>query len=154
MEISKSLEEYVKTMYILQKETGEIKVTHIAEKMNFSKASVNKAVKQLAEKKLVSYEAYGKIELLPEGIKVARKLLEAYDIVYVFLKDLLHLDEEDAAREAENMKQSMEDETLNKLVKYVHKVLGLPVLNGYDIKQEKCIECHRRIKSENIQIKK
>ena len=35
--ISKSLEEYVKTMYILQQKNGNIRVTDVAEKMNCSK---------------------------------------------------------------------------------------------------------------------
>ena len=38
--VSKALEEYLKTMYILKKQKGNIRVTDIAEKMNCSKASV------------------------------------------------------------------------------------------------------------------
>ncbi len=40
--ISKALEEYLKTMYVLQKQNGNIRVTDIANKMNCSKPSVNK----------------------------------------------------------------------------------------------------------------
>ena len=60
MEISKSLEEYIKTMYVLQKQKGIIRVTDIAQKMKCTKASVNKAIKQLKEKAYVNYETYGK----------------------------------------------------------------------------------------------
>ena len=42
--ISKALEEYLKTMYILKKQKGDIRVTDIANKMNCSKPSVNKAI--------------------------------------------------------------------------------------------------------------
>ena len=59
--ISKSLEEYLKTMYILKNQTGNIRVTDIAEKMNCTKASVNKAVKNLKENGLINYETYGTI---------------------------------------------------------------------------------------------
>lgn len=41
--ISKSQEEYLKTMYILGKQSGEIRATDIAEKMGCSKPSVNTA---------------------------------------------------------------------------------------------------------------
>ena len=51
--ISKSLEEYLKTIYIIQKQDEQPRVTEIAKKMNCTKASVNKSIKQLAEKKLV-----------------------------------------------------------------------------------------------------
>ena len=92
--ISKALEEYLKTMYILKKQTG---------------------------------------------------VIEAYDIVYLFLKDVLNLDEQDAEQEAENIKSSISDNTLNKLAKYVHKTLDLSNLDcDYDINNERCRSCVRR----------
>lgn len=64
--ISKALEEYLKTMYILKKQNGNIRVTDIAEKMNCSKPSVNKAINNLKNENLVNYELYGTIELTDE----------------------------------------------------------------------------------------
>ena len=148
MEISKSLEEYIKTMYVLQKQKGIIRVTDIAQKMKCTKASVNKAIKQLKEKAYVIYETYGKIEITKDGVKLAKKVLEAYDIVYLFLTELLGIEKKEANLEAEKMKQSMEDATLNKLAKYVQNQLGIQTLEcNYDINNEKCIECSRRIKA-------
>ena len=77
---------------------------------------------------------------------MAKKILEAYDIVYVFFKDVLNLEEEEAKAEAENVKSSISDKTINKLAKYVHKELGLTNLDcDYDINKEKCRSCARRI---------
>ena len=45
--ISKALEEYLKTMYILKKQNDNIRVTDIANKMNCTKPSVNKAINNL-----------------------------------------------------------------------------------------------------------
>ena len=45
--VSKSLEEYLKTMYVLKKQNGNVRVTDIAEKMNCTKPSVNKALNNL-----------------------------------------------------------------------------------------------------------
>ena len=87
--ISKSLEEYLKTMYVLKIQNGNIRVTDIAEKMNCTKASVNKAVYNLKDNKLLNYESYGTIELTESGENLAKKILEAYDIVYVFFKEVL-----------------------------------------------------------------
>ena len=126
--ISKALEEYLKTMYILKKQTGNIRVTDVANKMNCTKPSVNKALRNLKANNLVSYEAYGTIELTKNGEDVAKKVIEAYDIVYLFLKDVLNLNKQDAEEEAENIKSSISDNTLNKLAKYVHKTLDLPHL--------------------------
>ncbi len=143
--ISKSLEEYLKTMYILKKQNGNIRVTDVAQKMNCSKPSVNKALNNLKEAELVNYETYGTIELTKQGKDLAKKVIEAYDIVYLFLKDVLNVDEAHAEKEAEKIKTSITDDTLNKLAKYVHKVLGLSNLNcNYDINKEKCRCCSKR----------
>lgn len=143
--ISKALEEYVKNMYILKKQNGNIRVTDIANKMNCTKPSVNKAINNLKDKGLVNYESYGTIELTEEGEDLAKKILEAYDIVYLFLKEVLELEEEEAKSEAEKMKMAITDNTINKLAKYLHKELGLNNLDcGYDINKEKCRCCARR----------
>lgn len=144
--VSKAQEEYIKNMYILQKQTGNIRVTDIAKKMNCTKPSVNKALNNLKANSLINYETYGTIELTKEGENLAKKILEAYDIVYIFLKDVLELDEEDAEIEAEKLKLNLEDKTLNKLAKYVHKTLDLSNLDcDYDINKERCRCCKRRI---------
>jgi len=143
--LTKSQEEYLKTMYILNIKIKEIRVTDIASEMNVSKASVNKAINNLKEKGYINYETYGKIELTKSGENIAKKILEAYDIVYLFLKDVLAVEEKLAKLEAEKLKTTMEDETLNKLAKYVYKVLNLNDLNcNYDIAQERCRTCIRK----------
>ena len=143
--ISKSLEEYLKTIYVLKKQGQDIKVTTIANKMNCTKPSVNKAIKNLKANGLVNYEAYGDIELTEQGENLAKKILEAYDIVYLFFKDVLNLEDEEAKQEAEKIKSVITDETINKLAKYVHNVLGLNNLDcNYDINKEKCRCCARR----------
>lgn len=144
--ISKSQEDYLKAMYVLKMKNGEIRVTDIAEYMEISKPSVTKAINNMKEIALVNSKTYGKIELTQKGIDIAKKVLEAYDISYVFLKEVLGLTEEKAKKEAEKLKLTMEDETLNSLAKYVHKVLNLNDLNcNYDIAQERCRSCKRRI---------
>ena len=152
--ISKSLEEYLKNMYLLKKQKGNIRVTDIANKMNCTKPSVNKAINNLKEEKLVNYEAYGTIELTKEGEELAKKILEKYDIVYLFLKDVLGLEDDDAKNEAEKIKLAITDNTINKLAKYVHSTLGLKNLNcNYDVSKEKCRSCIKRtasIRKENI----
>lgn len=142
--ISKSLEEYLKTMYILKKQNGDIRVTDIANKMNYSKPSVNKAINNLKDNNLINYESYGTIELTNSGENLAKKILEAYDIVYVFFKDVLELEKDVAEKEAEKIKSVLSDSTINSLARYVHKVLDFNNLDcGYDINKEKCRCCSR-----------
>lgn len=143
--VSKASEEYLKTMYILKKQNGNVRVTDIAKKMNCTKPSVNKALYNLKDNGFINYESYGTIELTLDGENLAKKILEAYDIVYLFLKDVLNLDAEEAKKEAEKIKLAIDDKTINQLAKYVHKVLDLNNLDcDYDINKEKCRCCERR----------
>lgn len=143
--ISKSSEEYLKTMYVLKKQNGKIRVTDIANKMNCTKPSVNKAIYNLKDEGMLEYESYGEIELTVDGENLAKKILEAYDIVYLFLKDVLDLEADDAEKEAEKIKSVITDETINKLAKYVHEKLDLNNLDcDYNINNEKCRSCVRR----------
>ena len=143
--VSKSLEEYLKTMYVLKKQNGNIRVTDIAQKMNCTKPSVNKAIYNLKDNELLNYESYGTIELTEKGENLAKKILEAYDIVYLFLKDVLNIESKQAEEEAEKLKLNLTDNTINKLAKYVHKVLELNNLDcNYDVNQERCRSCAKR----------
>lgn len=143
--VSKSLEEYLKTMYVLKKQNKNIRVTDIAKKMNCTKPSVNKALHNLKDNGLVNYESYGTIELTKEGEDLAQKILEAYDIVFLFLHEVLNLEKYEAEQEAEKIKLAITDRTINKLAKYVHKVLDLSDLDcNYDVSKEKCRCCKRR----------
>lgn len=143
--ISKSQEEYLKTMYVIKKQGGNLRVTDIANKMGCTKASVIKALNNLKTNNLVEYETYRPIELTKEGENLAKKILEAYDISYLFFKEVLNIEQMQAKKEAENIKNVISDKTLNQLAKYVHEVLGLSNLNcNYDINQEKCRNCIKR----------
>lgn len=151
--ISKSHEEYLKTMYILNKQNGNVRVTDIAKKMNCTKPSVNKALNNLKENNFVKYESYGKIELTLEGENLAKKILEAYDIVYLFFREVLGLAKLEAEKEAEKIKLTLEDSTINQLAKYIHEVLGLDSLNcNYNINNEKCRNCAKRNKKRSSEI--
>lgn len=143
--ISKSLEEYLKTMYVLKKQNEIIRVTDIANRMQCTKPSVNKAINNLKANGLINYETYGNIELTNDGEDLAKKVLEAYDIVYLFLTEVLEVEKSKAQEEADKIKSVLTDDTLNKLAKYVHKTLGLSNLDcDYDINKERCRTCIRR----------
>ncbi len=143
--ISKSHEEYLKAMYVLNRQNGSIRVTDVANKMNISKASVNKAVNILKDEGMLNYETYGDITLTEQGEELAKKILEAFDIGVLFFRDVLNMPEDKASEEAEHLKSAISDEAFNTLAKYVHKELNLSNLNcAYDINNAKCRTCIKR----------
>lgn len=145
MKLTKTQEEYLKTIYLLEKEENGARVTDIARILNKTKPTVNYAITNLKESGLINYETYGNISLTDKGIKYAKKVLEAYDIVYLFLNGILEIEPNKAEVEATKMKAILDDDTLNKLAIYTHKTLDLYSLEcGYDINNERCINCLRR----------
>ena len=112
-----------------------------------TKATVNSAINSLKAEGLINYEPYGQIELTVLGEKEAIKIIEAYDIVKLFLTDIVEAKSENIDKEAKEIKTILSDDTLNKLARYTHKTLGLYSLEcGYDINNENCIKCARRSK--------
>lgn len=145
MILSNSQEEYLKTIYIQKNTNNNIRVTDIANKMNKSKASVNSGLNNLKQNGLINYEPYSSIELTETGEREALKIIEAYDIVKLFLTEIINADKENADKEAKEIKTILSDDSLNKLARYTHSVLGLHSLDcGYDINNEHCIKCARR----------
>jgi DtxR family Mn-dependent transcriptional regulator len=145
MKLTNIQEEYLRIIYILEKEKENIRITDIARNTKKTKPTVNYAMNTLKEEGLVEYKTYGNVILTENGRKIAEKILEAYYIVYLFLKEILKLDDEKAETEAIKMKATLDDDTLNKLAKYTHETLGLYSLDcGYDINNSKCLNCLRR----------
>ena len=153
MKLTKTQEEYLKAIYLLQKEDKGARVTDIANTLNKTKPTVNYAISNLKETGLINYKTYGDVSLTDIGVTYAKKILEAYDIVYLFLNEILKVSPDKAEEEASKIKAAIDDDTLNSLAKYTHKTLGLYSLEcGYDINNEKCRSCVRRttIEKENI----
>lgn len=145
MKLTNTQEEYLKTIYILEMTEENVRVTDIASRLNKTKASVNTAIKNLKQENLVNYETYGNTKLTELGKKEAIKIIEAYDIVKLFLKEILCVLDENLEEEAKKMKTVLSDDSINKLAVYTHKVLKLHSLEcGYDINNERCITCSRR----------
>ena len=145
MKLTNVQKEYLKTIYLLEKSKKEVRMTDIANKLNKTKPTVNYAMNSLKEEKLINYEVYGQITLTNLGKNAAEKVLEAYDIVCLFLTEILKMDKAEAENEANKIKATLQDETINKLAKYTNETLGLPTLEwGYNIYNARCLKCRRR----------
>lgn len=147
--ITSSLEEYLKTIYILENTEGQVRVTDISKKLNCSKPSVNRALNCLKDEGLIFYETYGEIDITDEGTKIAESIIKRYDILKLFLVEILGVDEELAQSEATKMKHSISEDTIAKLEDYIIKVLGLENLKcNFDLGSDRCQKC-ARIKSKS-----
>lgn len=144
MELTSSQEEYLKTIYIIQKNNEKVRVTDIAVKLKITKPSVNKAINTLKDLKLINYETYGDITLTEKGELKAKEIIRKQDILEMFLVEVLDIERENAIEEAKAMKHAMSKKTMERLDKYIGEVLNLGDLDcGYDANNEKCKNCEK-----------
>ncbi len=116
-ELTPILENYLETIYNLSREKNHksaIRITDIAEELGRSKASVNTAIKSLAELGHLHHEHYGDIELTESGKSIGRDLAERHDIFFHFLKNVLGVEESLADKEACLIEHTMSKDTVNK----------------------------------------
>lgn len=145
--ISKSTEEYLKTIYLLKREGSDVSVTNIAFKIGCSKPSVTKQLNILSNSDMIDYKAYGDIILTTKGEMIAKKILASYDILYLLMHDVIGLDKDESSLEAEKIKGVLKEDTINEIAKYVYTTLGLDLSNcNYKISSEKCRECFKKKK--------
>ena len=142
--ISKSTEEYLKTIYVLKNNNEKITVTNIANILGCTKPSVTKQLNILKDNNMVSYKAYGDLFLTNKGIVTAKKILASYDIVYLLMKEIFKIDSKKASSEADKIRGVLDNETLDVIAKYVYKELGLDLNKcNYSMSSMKCIKCDK-----------
>ena len=83
--MTKSLEDYIETIYVLIKEKGAARVRDVAADLKVKMPSVVKAMAELKKLELVTQEPYGDIELTAKGRKVATDILARHTILKAFL---------------------------------------------------------------------
>lgn len=149
MVLTNSQEEYLKIIYLLSSLIDEVRVTDIAKKMNKTKSSVTVAINVLAQMNLIEYKHYEPIKMTENGKMEAIKILEASNIVKLFMTDILNIDDVIAEDESNKIKTVLSDDSLNKLAKYTFKQFGID-LNGYNINNFGCIKCPKKLGINNI----
>ena len=81
MKIQQSAENYLETIYMLQKNKGSCRSIDIANELGFSKPSVSVAMKNLRENGYIDVMGDGNIVLLEPGKKIAEELFERHTML-------------------------------------------------------------------------
>lgn len=96
-----SREDYLETILILKQKKGIVRSIDIANQLNFSKASVSRAMSLLREAKLVVMDKEGWIEFTAAGQALAEQVYDRHTTLTRFLVELgvsADVAEEDACR--------------------------------------------------------
>ena len=117
MEIHKSAEDYLETIYKLQKQHGQVRSIDVVAEMHFSKPSVSVAMKKLRESGHVIMDENGLLSLTDEGLAIASRIYERHQILTRMLV-ALGVEEKTAAEEACQLEHDISDGTFEKIKAY------------------------------------
>lgn len=85
---AESLEDYLETILLLQRQRGQVRSIDIANEMNFSKPSVSVAMKNLRKKEYITMADNGYITLTQSGRTRAESVLERHTVLSDWLVSL------------------------------------------------------------------
>lgn len=117
--LSSSGEDYLEAIYQLGGTQNAVRSVDLAEKLDVSKASVNKAVNNLKSAGLVEQPHYGDISLTERGMHYARAVLNRHEVLTQFLTEVLGVDPETAQEEACMMEHAISDDTLYRWTEFM-----------------------------------
>ena len=120
VKVSMSLEDYLEAIVMLGgTDEQSVRSVDIANHKGVSKASVNKAIGLLKEKKLATQPYYGDVTLTKAGYEYAQSVFKRHRYLTAFLSQAVGIPEEVAEDEACLMEHAISDESFEKWVAYI-----------------------------------
>jgi DtxR family Mn-dependent transcriptional regulator len=122
MDLSKAEEDYVKAIFRLQQDNGQVGTNAVAQELKTKPASVTDMLKKLKQKRLLHYEPYQEFKLSQEGKKAALSIVRRHRLWEYFLVEKLHLGWD----EVHDMAEQLEHVTSQRLIDKLDEYLGYP----------------------------
>ena len=119
MNLSSSMENYLETIYLLEKEHGHAHIKDIAKAIKIRMPSVNQALKKLSEAKLLDSKHYGPVLLTEKGKALAEKILQRHKTISDFLCLVLGADRRTAEEDACRIEHILSRSTFEKLQSFM-----------------------------------
>ncbi|HEV2832852.1 MAG TPA: metal-dependent transcriptional regulator [Hanamia sp.] len=121
MKNSYTEENYLKALFNLASETGEVNVNELSKSLEIKMPTVTSMMKKLSEKKLVHYESYKPLRLTEKGKKEAGLIIRKHRLTEIFLVDKMNFgweDVHDIAEQIEHIQSPVFFEKMDELLGY------------------------------------
>lgn len=125
--LSRSTEDYLKVIYLLQEQGGPAQTSAIAERLDVAPPSVTGMVKRLSEAGLVEHVPYRGVQLTTKGRRAALKMVRRHRIVETYLTSKLGYDWDSVHEEAERLEHAVSDELIERMA----MALGYPMYDPH-----------------------
>ena len=121
MPLHESGEDYLETIYLLGKKKEFIRSIDIAVELNYSKASISRAMKLLREDGLITMGEGGQIKLTKAGQQKAMDIYSRHTLLTDFFTEELGVNEITAEKDACRIEHVISEETFLRLRLYMTK---------------------------------
>lgn len=122
MNQTESREDYLETILLLMKRNGNVRSIDIANELNYSKASISRAVGILKSNKYINVDANGQITFTGIGLQRAEAIYEKHTNIKKFLVNALDVCPDTAETDACKIEHIISEETYGKIKDYVEKL--------------------------------
>ncbi len=114
-------ENYLKALFNMANEAGEVNVTELSRRLEIKMPTVTSMMKKLSEKKLVLYESYKPLRLSEKGKREAGLIIRKHRLTEMFLVEKMQLgweDVHDIAEQIEHIQSPVFFEKMDELLGY------------------------------------
>ncbi len=120
LDLSYTEENYLKTLYSIELNTGKsVSTSHIAERLNTKASSVTDMIKKLSDKSLIDYKKYRGSALTSKGKNIAVKIVRKHRLWEVFLVNKLNYNWDEVHELAEQLEHIKSNSLTDKLDAYL-----------------------------------
>jgi len=144
--LSTSVEDYLKAIYDLSRESGSAATTTVAARLAVAPASVSAMVRRLTGQGLVSHERYGALKLSKKGRTAALQLVRRHRVIEAYLVRALGYAWDEVHSEAERLEHAASSELIDRMAAAIGEPAvdphGAPIPTAHgELKEPK----HRRL---------
>jgi DtxR family Mn-dependent transcriptional regulator len=107
---SQAVQDYLKAIYKLQTEDGNVSTSGLAKKMGTTPAAVTKMMKHLSAVNLIDYTRYYGVRLTPAGERVALEIIRHHRLLELYLYQALGYGWDEVDAEAEKLEHHISEE--------------------------------------------
>ena len=120
-------ENYLKALFNISNENGEVTVQELSIELKIKMPSVNSMIKKLAEKKMVLYESYKPLKLSDKGKKAAGLIIRKHRLTEMYLVEKMGFGWEQVHEIAEQVEHLQSSVFFDKM----DELLGFPNIDPH-----------------------
>jgi DtxR family transcriptional regulator, Mn-dependent transcriptional regulator len=121
-DLSAAVQDYVREIYKLQTENGQVRTSTLAERMGVAPPSATAMMKKLAAQGLVDHRPYRGVRLTRTGERIALEVLRHHRLLELYLAQTLDLGIDAVHAEADRLEHALSE----RLEDRIDKALGSP----------------------------